>query len=83
VKRKRRKIIIDSSHGDSIKNLSALDEDLRGWCEQMGLQSNGQPLSGMDAAKRAHEQSIADEVREAEQPRYKIPFYKLPFARDL
>ena len=60
-----------------------LDADLGAWCEQMGLQPDGQPLSGMEAAKRAHEQTIADEQREAETPRYRVPFYKLPYAKDM
>ncbi len=60
-----------------------LDADLGAWCEQMGLQPNGQPLDGMAAARRAHERTIADERRAHEQPKYKVPFYKLPFARDL
>ena len=60
-----------------------LDADLGAWCEQMGLQPNGQPLPAMEAAKRAQEQTIADERREAETPRYRVPFHKLPFARDI
>jgi hypothetical protein len=63
--------------------VAARDADLAAWCTQMGLQPNGQPLSGMDASMRAHDQQIADERAQAEQPKYKTPFWRLPYTSDL
>jgi hypothetical protein len=59
------------------------DDGLGAWCVAMGLHEDGTPLNGMEAAKRAQAAMLADERKQAETPRYKIPFWKLPFARDL
>jgi hypothetical protein len=78
--RKRRQML---SSDDTSVATPQRDEDLARWCEQMGLSPTGEPLPAMEAAKRAQAAMLADIAKQAETPRYKIPFYKLPFTRDL
>lgn len=83
--RKRNRRQVDGSRrDDSVPHAVTRDRDIAQWCVSMGLQPNGQPLGGMDAARRAAECQRQNEQALRDAPlKDTMPFWRRSYATDI